>query len=360
MSEDEDYAELPLPPPPAPAADAKQHSTAGPAVQPSGTEGAQWWILAVAVAAAAASALAHRYTRLSCADPGTFYSFEHAGCVPECLVGFYPRQQLLGNVQVCSECNAECWEGCRGPSVADCVACRHYRLAGVCIARCPPGTFADDQYDCIPEELSATSVWLAGVGLKQLSSQFFEQQITISALPAVLAGKGGANIRLSAGQRMKLEQEVQKLVDTGRMRALHTRRYAAFIEMTELLDVKLGVITDASDGAAQKKLGGRARNKPACQFSSGRDFVAAIEETAQLQEMHSALCTHCTFREYRERGANCALAKKLFRELSKTFHPDRVGRVFPHCGTLDLEVAATNAMMNATLVINKYCRRGGR
>uniref|UniRef100_A0A5K3FKI9 receptor protein-tyrosine kinase n=1 Tax=Mesocestoides corti TaxID=53468 RepID=A0A5K3FKI9_MESCO len=67
-------------------------------------------------------------------------------CVAECREDTY-KVSLRNDEVICLPCHVECSQGCRGPSNADCFACRHYKLyphknrtQWICVETCPAGS----------------------------------------------------------------------------------------------------------------------------------------------------------------------------------------------------------------------------
>ena len=100
---------------------------------------------------------------------------------------------------------------------------------------------------------------------------------------------------------------------------------------------------------------------PPCKFKGAGEFELAVADAESYKTMHEKLCSDCSWKVFREKGADaqdCDGAKKQFRLLAKSYHPDVVDKKFPDCkDVLDLRRLATEIMMDATKLINRYCSK---
>ena len=120
------------------------------------------------------------------------------------------------------------------------------------------------------------------------------------------------------------------------------------------LDIGLAGFISGSDAQDDTE----ASDLPPCQFASVDDFELTMKDSPEFKDLNEHLCMSCPWHKLREKGAvDCKKAKSTFRLLSKKYHPNALARAWPSCKGLELRSVATNGMMDATRLINKYCRK---
>lgn len=65
-------------------------------------------------------------------------------CLSTCPSGFFLPLRVKGmQRKMCQPCDAECKDGCDGPTSSHCSECKHVRLGSSCVTSCPQSMYAD-------------------------------------------------------------------------------------------------------------------------------------------------------------------------------------------------------------------------
>lgn len=222
----------------------------------------------------------------------------------------------------------------------------------MCVAECPSDKVADDSDICWTMSDSPITLWLKQHKLTKYAELFFTEKITFEILARTTTAELKELGISTFGERKKL------------LHAVRRRQTELYDELRKLLkDLEIDSppeITDDGSTASSEHSEDDSRTKAeGCPFEDANDLVSTFADSDEMQLFNEALCQDCSWKEAKERGTDCAGAKRAMRKMMATFHPDKVQSRFPDCDA-PLNEWIAPAVMDVVNGINKFCRNRNR